>query len=158
MSKATAALSSISGRAVITEPDGRVFSLEHDWTEPKEETNMHVGMYLQPAMGGYEERDAGEYPYTELHEYLKSEYRKEQALAHMSVCFDGKLSDKLRLECAKEILEPMLQDPEIEAFVKNLALSVPPSETTNFDGLPTEGKIGEIVAEAKKKWRPITVS
>lgn len=141
-----------SGRAVISEPDGRNFHLEPSFSEPKVcPAGFHFGMYLQPAMNSIEERNAGTYPYAELHAYLRAEHKKRQATVFARIVGDGDISLRIRLELLKEGLEPFLKDPEVEAFVLADVRSRPPRDEKVLAGLPNTGKFSNILKAMRRE-------
>lgn len=150
MSESIAVLDLSGGRAVISDSDGRWFHLEPSFSEPKLcAAGFHFGMYLQGA-GEFEERNAGAYPYAELHAYLRAEHKKRQAALFARIIGDGDISLGIRLELLKEGLELLLQDAEVEAFVLADVRSRPPRNEKMLAGLPDTGKFSNILKAMRR--------
>ncbi len=128
-----------SGIAVVYEPDGRVFLLEHDKPEPLDGKGFHLGMYLQPAMNDVSTVEAGEHPYAVLHAEMKRIYKIGQALDCVLNVIDPKLSASLRRRFAA-LAAGFLKDDGIKTALTEIFTKQPLPVGTSFAGLPDELK------------------
>lgn len=141
-------------QAVIIEADGRIFTIDQEDAPPQEQSSgFHQGMYLQPSMNEIEVRSAGEYPYSEIHEEVKKSYARQKGLRMFLYSIDADLTLELRRDAVK-FSEEFLSFPDVKAHVLELILNTPfnSAASVTFDGIPTEGNFGEVLAVARKKW------
>jgi hypothetical protein len=152
---AVALVDALNGKAVVAGGDGKIYSLEAKDTGPKEQgRGFHIWMYLQPAMNALAEQDAGEYPFTDLHDSLKTSYAKREALDFFLICLSADFSLDLRTK-AITLAEEHLADPVAKAFVLERMLTVPFPKNGSLilEDLPPGGHIGELVRAIKEKWK-----
>jgi hypothetical protein len=128
-----------SGIAVVYEPDGRVFLLEHDKPEPLDGNGVHLGMYLQPAMNNVVTVEAGEHPYADLHAEMRRIHKIGRALDCVLTSVDGKMSASLRRRFATHAAE-FLKDDGVKTALTDIFTKQPLPVGTSFAGLPDELK------------------
>ncbi len=140
-----------NGRAIIKEGDDTIYTLEYDKPGPIDSTGIHEGLYLQPAMNDITTEHAGEFPYKDFHEKLKESEKQFSALDAVLGCFNKEYLE-LRDE-AVGIAEEELTDQKVYTFVLERVTETPFPKGFSLEGIPGEGKLGEIVKAIKKKWQ-----
>ncbi len=123
-----------TGRAVI-EDHGQRFILEHDRPAPESAEGVSLGMFLQPAMVRLEEREAGEFPYAEFHEYLRLAYLQEVTIRMVIEAVDPGLHLELRTECAEEAMKG-LSDQRVREWVEKKFKTEPLPVEADKKGCP----------------------
>ncbi len=152
--KATALVDPMSGRAVITEPNGKVFIIEiKKSNKPKDGKGVHVGMFLQPALSNIVGCDPGEYPYKKFCEDLKSSVALHEAVNLFLYMLDPKMSPDFRKESREFLEEDLVNDPHLEAELTAIVLKIPLPKKFDVGFGTKEGKVGELVRQAASKWR-----
>lgn len=126
-----------NGVAIVFEPDGRIFLLEHDKPGPIDGTGVHLGSYMQATKENTTTREAGEYPYKEFHEALRRMYAVHHTHALVLDCVNPKLPQGLRSKLARTALAA-LDDASTKEAVTTLFGQKPFPATSPADmaGLP----------------------
>ncbi len=137
--KAVADVDFTNGVAIVYEPDGRIYLLEYDKSEPVDGTRIHPRRYLQPAINEVDTCSAGEYPYAELHAEIRRMYGIRRAIQLVLDAVNPVFSSNLRCRLARLALL-MLQATSVkdgveEAFAKQALLE---TAAADLQGLPDE--------------------
>lgn len=142
--------------ALIKEDDGRIFTLETKSSAPEEQSKrFHEGRYLQPAMnrGRIQQRDAGEFPYSEIYKSILMIEAEEVGLRMFLYSIDKTFDVDFRIERAR-FAEKYLSVPEAKVAVIDALTGAPVTDTSCFtmEGLPESGSYGEVLKIVKEKW------
>lgn len=154
---ARAQVLAISGWAVITDhANGKVYSVqkEHDF-ELEDATNLHIGMFLQPAMNKLNlyEIDAGEYPFTACIEHIKLDHKLYIALTLFQDACSPLLNKELRTESGL-MAEELFKDNAVYSYVREIFMGIPfPNDAVTTD-YPPNGRCAELVKELLAQTRP----
>ncbi len=141
-----------SGRALIKEEDGRLYTIDSgEPGEVKDAAGLHTGMYLQGGSDWHEE-PAGEYPYGDLASKLGLGYRQHSALFVFLITLDAEMDETTRQGAAEEA-EELFADDAVYEWVKDTCLSVAMPAEADAAGGPTTGRAGEILSAMVRKWR-----
>ncbi len=149
---ATAQVDRPNGKAVIHDGEN-TYLLEYDQSQPMDGSHTHIGMYLQMGINTITQEDAGEYPYEKLHEILRNSQDEHSALNDVLSCFDRVYcnNEELRLEIFTQAEERLAVPAVFDLIIKRVK-EVPFPKSFTLEGVPTEGKLGEIVQTIKETW------
>lgn len=154
------------GRAIVYEPDGRIFLLDSDKLNIPEYAEHADHAYLERFLFGPFARnqsdlvipkDSGVYPYEDLYKYLELCSEKNEAMTLFLQSLDPTIEISLRKSCA-ELAEQYFTDTDtgdaVKKHVQDLLLKVPMPAKLDVENGPKEGIAGELLREAVEKWRP----
>ena len=150
---ATAEICYQFGKAIIYNPDNKVYIIEKNRDsskiELKDGAGVHPGMFFQS--GEVTTVNAGTYPFTRLHNQLKMSAKIHEAIDFFLMMLDPEFSAELRKESEELFEEELAADKKISARVRKFILEIPLPKEFDINLGPTKGRVGRLLNKLRKK-------
>ncbi len=124
------------GRAAIVEPSGKLWIVDiADGNPLQDGEGVHMGMFLQPGMTHLEFKEAGEFPFVALINYIRQAYFQESCLMMVLLAIDPHLGSGLRTE-ALTMATAFMKTPGTKDWLVQRLAEMLPNLDADVAGLP----------------------
>lgn len=152
-----------TGCAIIDDPTRGTLLLERNESEPQIQVpeprsteRMHWGMFLQNKTYLIS-MVAGEYPYTEVYEYLLKKDKQQHLLNTFVRGLDVDAPASLRIECIKIIDRQLAEQEEYRTLLRSRLTVSPLPDEADFSLVPESGPYADLIHELQEGKRELGV-
>ena len=154
----TAYMDERGGRAIICDATGHRFTLDVDRNELKDWDDVHVGMYLQPAMTPITTMTADAYPFTAVRDHLSLEHSKSRARYLFAAMIDPDSGVDLRKSIARVLQDELTEKAAVLTDLRAVVLEIGLPERASIPPDLPEGVIATLLRDVQEKWRQKTTN